>query len=134
MKQDEAWYAHAKELIVYVEENGKYPPSNSLLGFWVSHQRYAFHHRILPEEREKYLNSIDFRWKTDEETRKRSLREAERNYHSSTWYIRFNELKDDLKKNGCLPTSGKTGCWQYQQRHKWRQGKLQEEYILQLRQ
>lgn len=132
MKQDESWYAHVGELKAYVEENGKYPPSNSLLGYWVSHQRYAYHHGILLEERAAYLEANGFRWTVDEETRKQSLREAEKKYYTRTWYKHFNELKEYLKEHGCFPTTGKTGCWLYQQRHKWKQGKLPEAYRLEL--
>ena len=61
MNQNQSWYAHVDELLAYLRENGKYPPSDSLLGYWVSHQRYAYHHGKLSKERQAFLELIGFK-------------------------------------------------------------------------
>ena len=128
MKQNQSWYAHVDELLAYIRENGKYPPSNSLLGFWVSHQRYAYHHGKLSKERTAFLDLIGFKWKIDDDTRKQSIQRAGNQYFARAWNERFEELEEYVQTHHSFPTSGKTGCWLYQQRHKWRQGRLPEEY------
>ena len=128
MNQNQSWYAHVDELLAYLRENGKYPPSDSLLGYWVSHQRYAYHHGKLSKARQAFLDLIGFKWKIDEDTRKQSLRKAGSQYYIRTWNERFEELKQYVITHHTFPTSGKIGCWLYQQRHKWRQGNLSEEY------
>lgn len=132
MNQDEIWDSHLEELVNYIKENRKYPPSESLLGFWVSHQRYAYAHGKLKSVRIQKLEAIGFIWVVDESTRRRKLKDAESSHFSGTWHDRLKELKEYVQVHGELPTTGKLGVWLYQQRHKWRQGKLPDTYKMEL--
>lgn len=124
-----------KDGITYDKSIDAYP-----LGRWLSFQKRAYKKDILTAEKIKKLEEIGFRFinkpaekikKTEEKGTSSINNAAEEWYKAYTLAKKYYDTNGDLNINGKYKTEDgfELGVWLANQKAKYRQGKLKEEYI-----
>ena len=116
---DQQWVRYYGQLAAFYQENGHchVPGKNKELVSWIERQRLARMKGLLPAEREKQLNALNFTW-------------TFRHIRESYWKDMYRALKEFKHIHGhCLvPIGNKThkplGSWVATQRKLEAQGKL----------
>lgn len=106
------WLQWLQELDEYLGDHEKYPGCDTVLGRWVSRQRFAFKRGLLPAVQAAQLETLPG-WAWDA--------------RQDLWTPGLNRLKEYVALHGKIPGRGRVGGWAYKQRHAYAHGHLSDE-------
>lgn len=106
------WSQWLHDLTEHLDTYGKYPDYGTVLGSWVSRQRFAFKRGLLPNDQVAQLESLPG-W----------LWDARRD----PWPGNFERLRAHLAQHGTFPTTKHQRRWVTRQREEYASGHLSDE-------
>lgn len=106
------WSQWLHDLTEHLDTYGKYPDYGTVLGSWVSRQRFAFKRGLLPNDQIAQLESLPG-W----------LWDARRD----PWPGNFERLQAHLAQHGTFPTTKHPKRWMTRQREEYASGHLSDE-------